>query len=85
MKTTLHFQQRMNQRGISKDMIEVVLEHGISANDQYILDRDHAQKVLDEVRRQERLLLKVIDKGGVVVVAADGHLITTYNCSGRRG
>lgn len=85
MKATKHIQQRMSQRGISQDLVEIVLEHGTPANDRYILDRDHAQEALEAIRRQERLLLKVIDKGGLVVVTEGDHLITTYNYSGRRG
>ncbi len=84
MQTTKHIQQRMSQRGVSRDMVELVLNHGTLEQDKYVLGRKEALSLLDSLQREERLLKKILDKGGVVVVADGDALITTYNCEQRR-
>jgi hypothetical protein len=79
MQQTQHIKQRMSQRGISSDMVELVLAHGIPDQDRYVLGRKEALRLLEEFQRSERLLKKILDKGGVVVVADGNALITTYN------
>jgi hypothetical protein len=68
----------MSQRGITGSMLDVVLRFGIPQGDRIHFGRkavDAALKELDELRRQ---LLKVRDKGGLVVVEEGGILLTTY-------
>jgi hypothetical protein len=84
MQTTLHIQQRMSQRGISHDMVAIVMAHGKASRDRHILDRRGALKRLEELQKEERVLKKILDKGGVTVVAADGALITTFNRESKR-
>ncbi|HTF69073.1 MAG TPA: DUF4258 domain-containing protein [Edaphobacter sp.] len=79
MKRTKHFQERMSQRGVSEDMVKFVLKYGTTDQDKYVLARREALMLLDGIRRQERVLKKILDKGGVVVVAEGNSLITTYN------
>lgn len=84
MQTTKHIQQRMSQRGVSRDMVELVLTRGTLDQDKYVLGRKEALSLLDALQREERLLKKILDKGGVVVVAEGDSLITTYNCERRK-
>jgi hypothetical protein len=70
----------MSQRGVSRDMVELVLNHGRVEQDRYVLDRKEAQERLRTIQREASLLKKVLDKGGVVVVTEGDALITTYNC-----
>lgn len=79
MRHTKHIASRMNQRGISKAMIDLALAHGRCELDKYVLDRREVDRRLEELTRERSLLLKVRDKGGVVVVANDNTLITAYN------
>jgi RNase P protein component len=79
-KTTVHAQQRMSQRGINREMVELVLNYGRIEQDRYIIGRKEAQTLLCSFQRMEKELKKVLDKGGVVVVAKDDALITTYRC-----
>jgi hypothetical protein len=79
MQQTQHLQQRMSQRGISREMVELVLTHGVPDQDKYVLGRKEALRLLEDFQRSERLLKKILDKGGVVVVADGDALITTYN------
>ena len=75
---THHFEQRMNQRGMTRDLIDLALEYGEIDQDRHVLDRKRLQRLLDQHRRMERTILRAMDKGGVVVVEDNGSLITTY-------
>lgn len=67
----------------SPRMIDYVLSHGTNcAADRIVLGKKDAQKRLAELEAEKRLLMKIADKGGVVVVQAGDALVTTYNCSG---
>ncbi|MGR3911343.1 DUF4258 domain-containing protein [Burkholderia sp. SR8] len=79
MQQTRHIKQRMSQRGISREMVELVLDHGVPDQDKYVLGRKDALRLLEDLQRSERLLKKILDKGGLVVVANGDALITTYN------
>lgn len=78
MLTTKHFRERMSQRGVTKRMVDLVLEYGRSQGDKIILNKKAAQSVLDEIDRIKKDLLKIKDKGGLTVVCSDESLITTY-------
>lgn len=79
-----HMDVRMNQRGMPSSMVALALENGYWRGDKCILDRKEIQKLVDELDRQRKVALKALDKGGVVVVEADGETITTYRVEKRR-
>lgn len=79
MHKTKHIEKRMAQRGISNAMIDLTLNYGEESGDKVILGRRSAKRLLEDVRT----LLKIIDKGGVAVVAQGDSLITAYNYEGR--
>ncbi|MDV7211338.1 DUF4258 domain-containing protein [Azotobacter beijerinckii] len=81
MRTTTHMQQRMSQRGIKRDMVNTVLSYGRPEHDRYVLTRREILELLVSLQREERVLKKMLDKGGVAVVAVGDTLITTYNYS----
>jgi hypothetical protein len=83
MHTTQHAMQRMGQRGVSRDMINLVLEYGEREQDKLILGRKQAQRLLEERQKEMKVLKKILDKGGLVVVAANDALITIYNYKSR--
>lgn len=83
MRHTHHIKQRMSQRGISQDMVELVLAHGTPDQDKYVLGHKEALRLLEELQRFERVVKKILDKGGVTVVAEGEALITAYNCERR--
>lgn len=76
---TKHMQARMSQRGIPADLVDLVRQFGRDDQDRLVLNRKDLHGLLNEVRGLERVVLKALDKGGVVVVEADGALITAYN------
>jgi hypothetical protein len=79
MDHTRHMLTRMNQRAITRDLVELALQYGECQNDKYVLNRSGLRQLLAAVRDLERTVLRALDKGGVVVVEEDGQLITTYN------
>jgi hypothetical protein len=79
MYKTKHAQQRMSQRGISQDMVDLVLGYGVTDGDKVVLDRNASARLM----RAARTLAKILDKGGLVVVASGDAQLTTYNYQGR--
>jgi len=85
MYETLHINQRARQRGITNRMIELTLEFGEVQADKIKLGTRRIKKILRNRKRisqdLKRDLLKILDKGGLVVVASGSSLITAYNWS----
>lgn len=84
MHTTQHIQQRMSQRGISRAMVDLVMTHGTPEKDKIVLGKKEALERLESLRHEERILKKILDKGGVIIVTENDSLITTYNCERRK-
>lgn len=78
-KTTKHAGVRQSQRGITSSMVDYVFTHGAEENDKLTLGRKEVLQRLDAINEEKRLLMKILDKGGVVVVAHGDTVITTYN------
>ena len=60
-------------------MLDLVLEHGEIQQDKRILSRKDAQRLIAKMQRDMKVIKKILDKGGVVVVADSESVITTYN------
>jgi hypothetical protein len=69
----------MSQRGLPKKLLDLVLEFGKDKGDKLILDKKATQKVIDEIDTIRKELLRIMDKGGVIVVLDNKSLITAYN------
>jgi hypothetical protein len=78
-RTTKHMQARMSQRGISGELVQLVQRHGRDEQGKLVLNRRDLRSLLNDVRNLQKVVLKALDKGGLVVVEAEGTLITTYN------
>lgn len=83
MKFSTHARIRMGQRGIPDRMIELARKHGRIEGDQWVLDIREAKAALDQVMVERAALLKVIDKGGLVVIEEDDTVVTAYNITER--
>ena len=79
MRTTNHNLVRMSQRGITRKMMDTVVDWGSSRGDKVTINGKLAQEMVKEINQLKKILLKIIDKGGVTVVVSDDMLITTYN------
>ncbi len=76
MHNTKHLGKRMSQRGIKREMLDLVYKYGKISGDKMILDRKETQKVInifDESR-------KIIQKTGMAIVVFNE---TTYNLKGK--
>ena len=81
MYETLHINQRARQRGITNRMIELTLEYGIVQADKIKLGTRRIKKLLRTHHDLKSDLLKILDKGGLVVVVSGAAMITAYNWS----
>ena len=84
MNYTQHADRRMNQRGISKKMTDLVLQYGKIEQDKRVLNNKDAKKLLQQLKDEIRVIMKIIDKGGMVVVTEEGNVITTYKYNSYR-
>ncbi len=81
MYETLHINQRARQRGITNRMIELTLEYGIVQADKIKLGTRRIKKLLRTHKDIKADLLKILDKGGLIVVVSGAAMITAYNWS----
>lgn len=79
MRTTIHAQQRMSQRGINRSMVDLCLEHGKIDRNKVLLGRKDAEDLLAKMQDRMKVLKKIIDKGGITVISDNNTIITTYN------
>jgi hypothetical protein len=79
MSKTRHIQARMSQRGIRQELVALAQRFGEPQKDKVVLGRKGLQSLLNELRDLERMAVKAMDKGGLVVVEAGDVLITAYN------
>jgi hypothetical protein len=79
MAKTRHIGKRMSQRGTRQILVDLTLQFGDGVDDRCVLGRKGLEQLLRELRELERTTKRALDKGGIVVVQADGALITTYD------
>ena len=78
MAMTRHVHKRMGQRGITKRLMNIVRTHGVQRGDKTILGRQNIDDLIQDLDILRKNLLKVRDKGGLVVVEANETVITAY-------
>lgn len=84
MKKTKHIDKRMNQRGITKDMIDFTLNFGEVTNDKWFTNKKILQDSIRQFEQQIKTAKRLLDKGGIVVVSEDESLITAYHFDSAR-
>jgi len=78
MVETLHINQRARQRGITNEMIDLTLEYGKRKGDKIRLGTRRIKELLGTHNELKSQLLKIMDKGGLIVVFSGAVLITAY-------
>ncbi|MCD9504607.1 hypothetical protein GLP37_20810 [Photobacterium phosphoreum] len=78
MAKTRHIQQRMNQRAINSQMLEIVKMFGVDDGDKIYLNRKGIDAALDELNKISQQMQKMRSRGGVVLVESGETEITTY-------
>lgn len=81
MQITAHADARMNQRGINKKHLGLVLEHGEYDGDKMVLSAKAARKRMATLKQEMKTLESVANKGGITVVINNNCLITTYRAN----
>jgi len=79
MAKTRHIHKRMSQRGINSRLIDMVSQYGVKQRDKYMLNRKQIDALLSGMDEMRKMLLKIRDKGGIVLVETEDCQITTYN------
>lgn len=85
MSKTRHIGKRMSQRGIRQVLVELTVQFGEDVDNKCVLGRKRFELLLGELREPEGTTMQAFDRGSVVVVQADGALITTYNVDSYSG
>lgn len=78
MAKTRHIQRRMSQRGINSEMLTIVQQFGKWEGGKCILNRKACNDVLNELQKVKSDVIKMKEKGGLVLVQDDDVEITTY-------
>ena len=78
MQITAHADVRMNQRGITRNQFDLILEHGEPEGDKLVLTAKNARERIGALRREMKRLEAVANKGGISVVMDGEMVITTY-------
>ena len=79
MAKTRHIHKRMSQRGVTDRMLKLVSKFGMKSGDKRVLDRKNLDALLKNMDTLRKDLVKLRDKGGLVVIEKDDTQITTYN------
>ncbi len=74
----------MSQRGITNELLEIALDFGVQSGDKSILNGKAARAFLEEIEQIKKKIQKIVDKGGLVVVAPQEALITAYDLDSYR-
>ena len=74
-RLTKHMASRMSQRGIPRELVDLVYQYGRDEEDKLVLDGRDLRALLDAVRCLQRSVIKGIDKGGMAIVSSGGALI----------
>lgn len=78
MYETKHIQKRARQRGVTNEMIDLTLRYGERRGDKIRLGKKQIQELISTNKELKSKLLKIMDKGGLVVVVSKRTLITVY-------
>lgn len=84
MQITAHADARMNQRGINKKHLGLVMEHGEPEGDKMVLTAKAARERMLALRQEMKSLESVAKKGGITIVIDNNCLLTTYRANSFR-
>ena len=78
MAKTRHIHQRMEQRAINSQMLEIVKMFGVDDGDKTYLNRKGIEAALKELKKISQQMQKMNKRGGVVLVNSGEVEITAY-------
>jgi hypothetical protein len=71
-------QQRMGQRGVTSRLVDLTSQYGTDQGDRIVLSRKNAEELLVGLDALRKDLLKIHEKGGLVVIESGETQITVY-------
>ena len=81
MQRTAHIDTRMNQRGITNDMIDLVMTFGEPDGEKTVLTEKACRLTIDMLKKLQKKLEHASKKGGLTVVSSGDTLITAYRAN----
>lgn len=78
MTPSMHMEERMGQRGIGKQLVDLALEYGQPDGDRFVLSQRDIRAQMDACRQELKALERAYKKGGITVVATGETLITAF-------
>ncbi len=78
MAKTRHIQQRMSQRGITSEILDMVERFGVCDGDKITLTKKNCQALSKLFATLKKTADKMAEKGGYTLVACGDSLITAY-------
>lgn len=81
MQRTAHIDARMNQRGITGDMIDLVMTFGEPDGEKTVLTEKACRLTIDTLKKLQKKLEHASKKGGLTVVTSGDTLITAYRAN----
>lgn len=84
MGRTTHFDNRVQERGISQELVDLVLKHGTQNGNKIIITKKASQQVLNHLDRLRKSFVRICDKGGIEIAADGDVLITAMNLNTRK-
>lgn len=79
MHITTHARLRMTQRGITRSMIDLVLEYGEVNQDKTYIDKKHAQQLVKELSAKLRAVKKELAVNGSKAPKNSGVVKPVFN------
>lgn len=70
--------QRIGQRGVASRLVDLTSQFGTDSGDRVVLDRKNIEELLAGLDAYRKDLLKLHEKGGLVVVESGDKQITVY-------
>lgn len=78
MYKTRHICQRMSQRGITSEILDLLKSFGIQDGDKITLDKKNCLELSKIFSKLKKVSDKMAEKGGYSLIASDEALITIY-------
>jgi hypothetical protein len=80
MAKTRHIHQRLNQRSIKYQMLDIVKAFGVEIEngEKTVLNKKSIHAALAELKRVSADMQKMLGRGGMVLVESGGTEITAY-------
>ncbi len=80
-RLTEHANCRLQQRGLSRRQIELVMAHGVPVDDGYVMTKSAADQRIAELKQEMKLIERL---NNVTVIDLHGTIATVYRVSDRR-